>query len=193
MKKNGFHIVIYIKETIIIVAASAVLETDIYNENENSIIIKDIRHHGKGKGQHCDPTTGSHHQDDTRSSRATADQFYINNLDINNIDIIIKEKEHIMLTRKVKTVIKDWRLELITASSHKEIIKITSSKRSTSKFRRASWTRCTSTTPSNEWWTSSTAYSTSFGLATSSVPSRHLSTTSRSPWTSITSTTSRST
>ena len=49
------------------------------------------------------------------------DKFYINKADIIHGDII-KKIEYIMLTSKVKTVVKNWRLELIIQS--KEFIKI---------------------------------------------------------------------
>ena len=50
------------------------------------------------------------------------DKFYTNNVDIINGDIIIEKIKHILSTKRFKTVIKSWRLEIIIQS--KEIIEI---------------------------------------------------------------------
>ena len=50
------------------------------------------------------------------------DKFYINNADTINGDIIIKKITYILSTKRFKTVIKSWRLELIIQS--KKIIEI---------------------------------------------------------------------
>ena len=42
---------------------------------------------------------------------------------ISNLDVVVREKEYIMLTRKVKMAIKDQLLKLIRTIQHEEIIK----------------------------------------------------------------------
>ena len=88
------------------------------------VIIKDIDITAKGKDSIVIYNKISVIKD-YKIIKIQQDKSYINNIDIINIDVIIEGIEYIMLTRKVKTVIKDWWLEFINRIQHKEIIKIT--------------------------------------------------------------------